>query len=138
MHKTLHETPEAALDRIGASARWPVPSASATPACSGSGRLLDGLKPHLVKTFKLSNDEHFVEKVRDIVGLYLDPPDKALVLSVDEKSQIQALDRTQPGLPIKKGRAGTMTHDYKRRRHDDIVRRKLDVATIRQGHRPLR
>ena len=73
-----------------------------------------GLKPHLVKTFKLSNDKRFVEKVRDVVGLYLDPPDKALVFSADEKSQIQALDRTQPGLPIKKGRAGTMTHDYKR------------------------
>ena len=73
-----------------------------------------GLKPHLIKTFKLSNDKHFVEKVTDIVGLYLDPPDKALVLAVDEKSQIQALDRTQPGLPMKKGRAGTMTHDYKR------------------------
>ena len=70
---------------------------------------------------------HFVEKVRDIVGLYLDPPDKALVLSVDEKSQIQALDRTQPGLPIKKGRAGTMTHDYKR--HGTPLFAALDVAT---------
>jgi hypothetical protein len=70
------------------------------------------LKPHLVKTFKLSNDKRFVEKVHDIVGLYLNPPNKALVFSVDEKSQIQALDRTQPGLPMKKGRAGTMTHDY--------------------------
>ena len=73
-----------------------------------------GLKPHLTKTFKLSNDKQFVEKVKDVVGLYLDPPDKALVLSVDEKSQIQALDRTQPGLPLKRGRAATMTHDYKR------------------------
>jgi transposase len=73
-----------------------------------------GLKPHQVRTFKLSNDPAFEEKLVDIVGLYLDPPDKALVLSVDEKSQIQALDRTQPGLPLKKGRAGTMTHDYKR------------------------
>lgn len=73
-----------------------------------------GLKPHLVKTFKLSNDKHFVEKVQDVVGLYMNPPDKAVVLSVDEKSQIQALDRTQPGLPMKRGRAGTMTHDYKR------------------------
>jgi transposase len=73
-----------------------------------------GLKPHLTRTFKLSNDPHFEGKVRDVVGLYLNPPDKALVLSVDEKSQIQALDRTQPGLPLKKGRAGTMTHDYKR------------------------
>ena len=74
----------------------------------------NGLKPHLTRTFKLSNDPHFAEKVQDIVGLYLNPPDKALVFSVDEKSQIQALDRTQPGLPLKKGRAGTMTHDYKR------------------------
>jgi transposase len=73
-----------------------------------------GLKPHLVRTFKLSNDPAFEEKLVDIVGLYLDPPAKALVLSVDEKTQIQALDRTQPGLPLKKGRAGTMTHDYKR------------------------
>src|SRR4030065_723429 len=72
------------------------------------------LKPHLVKTFKLSRDKQFVEKLHDIVGLYLNPPDKALVLCVDEKSQIQALDRTQPGLPMKKGRCGTQTHDYKR------------------------
>lgn len=73
-----------------------------------------GLKPHLMETFKVSNDPRFAEKLVDIVGLYLDPPDHALVLAVDEKSQIQALDRTQPGLPLKKGRAGTMTHDYKR------------------------
>jgi transposase len=73
-----------------------------------------GLKPHLVKTFKLSNDPHFVEKLKDVVGLYMAPPENALVLSIDEKSQIQALDRTQPGLPMKRGRAGTMTHDYKR------------------------
>jgi transposase len=72
------------------------------------------LKPHLSRTFKLSNDPRFVEKVTDVVGLYLNPPEHALVLSCDEKSQIQALDRTQPGLPIKKGRCGTMTHDYKR------------------------
>jgi integrase/transposase len=72
------------------------------------------LKPHLTRSFKVSRDPNFVEKVEDVVGLYLNPPSKALVLSVDEKSQIQALDRTQPGLPIKKGRAGTMTHDYKR------------------------
>src|SRR5204863_753357 len=73
-----------------------------------------GLKPHLSKTFKLSRDPNFVAKVEDIVGLYLNPPDKALVLAVDEKSQIQALDRTQPGLPMKKRRCGTITHDYKR------------------------
>ena len=73
-----------------------------------------GLKPHLTRTFKLSNDKQFAEKLEDIVGLYINPPEHALVLSCDEKSQIQALDRTQPGLPLKKGRAGTMTHDYKR------------------------
>ena len=73
-----------------------------------------GLKPHLVRTFKLSNDRRFDEKLIDVVGVYLNPPDKAVVLCMDEKSQIQALDRTQPSLPLKKGRAGTMTHDYKR------------------------
>jgi transposase len=72
------------------------------------------LKPHRVKTFKLSRDPKFLEKLTDVVGLYLNPPEKALVLCVDEKSQIQALDRTQPGLPMKKGRCGTRTHDYKR------------------------
>ena len=73
-----------------------------------------GLKPHLLRTFKLSRDKQFVAKLYDVVGLYLNPPDKSLVLCVDEKSQVQALDRTQPGLPLKKGRCGTMTHDYKR------------------------
>ena len=73
-----------------------------------------GLQPHRVRQFKLSNDPKFVEKLRDVVGLYVDPPAHAIVLSFDEKSQIQALDRTQPGLPMKKGRLGTMTHDYKR------------------------
>ena len=73
-----------------------------------------GLKPHLIETFKVSRDPKFVEKLRDIVGLYMSPPDHALVLCCDEKSRIQALDRTQPGLPLKKGRAATMTHDYKR------------------------
>ena len=72
------------------------------------------LKPHRVKTFKLSRDAKFLEKLTDVVGLYLNPPEQAIVLCVDEKSQIQALDRTQPGLPLKKGRCGTMTHDYKR------------------------
>ena len=86
------------------------------------------LKPHLTRSFKLSNDPKFCEKLQDIVGLYLDPPDKALVLSVDEKSQIQALDRTQPGLPLKKGRAGTMTHDYKRHGTTTLFAA-LDVAT---------
>lgn len=74
----------------------------------------NGLKPHLVQTFKISRDPNFVEKLEDIVGLYISPPEHALVLCCDEKSQVQALDRTQPGLPLKKGRAETMTHDYKR------------------------
>ncbi len=74
----------------------------------------NGLKPHLVHGFKVSRDPKFVEKLEDIVGLYMSPPEHALVLCCDEKSQIQALDRTQPGLPLKKGRAATMTHDYKR------------------------
>ncbi|MDQ2948125.1 MAG: IS630 family transposase, partial [Acidobacteriota bacterium] len=73
-----------------------------------------GLKPHRTETFKVSNDPQFAEKLEDIVGLYLNPPQHAIVLSVDEKSQIQALDQTQPGLPMKKGRGATMTHDYKR------------------------
>jgi transposase len=73
-----------------------------------------GLKPHIVRGFKVSRDPKFVEKLEDIVGLYLSPPEHALVLCCDEKSQVQALDRTQPGLPLKKGRAATMTHDYKR------------------------
>ena len=79
-------------------------------------RILDAnqLAPHRIRTFKLSNDPKFAEKLKDVVGLYVDPPAHAVVLSVDEKSQIQALDRTQPGLPMKPGRAGTMTHDYKR------------------------
>jgi transposase len=73
-----------------------------------------GLKPHLSKTFKVSNDKKFIEKVIDVVGLYLNPPERALVLCADEKTSVQALDRTQPGLPMVKGRLGTMTHDYKR------------------------
>ncbi len=73
-----------------------------------------GLKPHQLRQFKLSNDPAVAAKLKDVVGLYVDPPGHAVVLSIDEKGQIQALDRTQPGLPMKKGRAGTMTHDYKR------------------------
>lgn len=73
-----------------------------------------GIKPHRIRTFKLSKDPQFVEKLRAVVGLYMKPPERAVVFAVDEKSQIQALDRTQPGLPLKRGRAGTMTHDYKR------------------------
>ena len=85
-------------------------------SASSVGRIwaAHGLKPHRVKTFKLSNDKRFAEKLEDIVGLYLSPPEHAMVFSCDEKSQIQALDRTQPGLPMKKGRCQTMTHDYQR------------------------
>ncbi len=87
-----------------------------------------GLKPHLVTTFKVSNDKNFEAKLTDVVGLYLNPPEKAIVLCIDEKSQIQALDRTQPGLPLKKGRSGTMTHDYKRNGTSSLFAA-LDVLT---------
>ena len=108
---TLHETPSGEThwscrtmaERAGVS--------SSTVQRIWSAR---GIKPHRVETFKLSNDPNFEEKLVDVVGLYMNPPEKAVVLCMDEKSQIQALDRTQPSLPIKPGRAGTMTHDYKR------------------------
>jgi transposase len=97
---------------------WTAPAMAAASGLSVSSvqRIwrAHGLRPHQVRSFKLSTDPRFAEKVEDIVGLYVDPPAHAVVLSIDEKSQIQALDRTQPGLPMKKGRAGTMTHDYKR------------------------
>lgn len=95
-----------------------------------------GLKPHRVKTFKLSTDPEFVAKLRDVVGLYLDPPKRAVVFSVDEKSQIQALNRTQPGLPMKKGRAGTMTHDYERHGTTTLFAA-LNVASGEIHHRCL-
>jgi len=111
VRKTLQETPENAT-------HWSRSSMSQASGLSEStiGRIWSnhGLKPHLTKGFKLSNDAKFVEKLEDIVGLYLSPPEHAIVFSCDEKSQIQALDRTQPGLPLKKGRCGTMTHDYRR------------------------
>jgi transposase len=108
---TLHTTPPAAT-------HWSVRSMAKAQGISRMAvqRIWNrhGLKPHLLRTFKVSRDKQFVEKISDVVGLYLNPPDKSLVLCVDEKSQVQALDRTQPGLPLKKGRCGTMTHDYKR------------------------
>ncbi len=111
VRKTLEEKPVNATQWSRASM-----SAEANVSQSTVGRIwrAHGLKPHLVRTFKLSNDKRFAEKLEDIVGLYLSTPDNAIVLSCDEKSQMQALDRTQPGLPMKKGRCGTMTHDYKR------------------------
>ena len=109
--KTANETPANAT-------HWSRATMAAEMGISPSsvGRIWAeaGLKPHLVRRFKISNDPQFEEKITDVVGLYMNPPDRALVLCVDEKSQIQALDRTQPGLPLKKGRAATMTHDYKR------------------------
>src|SRR5687768_3579506 len=102
----------------GAGTHWSTrtlaPLVGVSPASVGRIWKAHKLQPHRTETFKLSKDPHFVEKLRDVVGLYVDPPERAVVFSVDEKSQIQALDRTQPGLPLKKGRAGTMTHDYKR------------------------
>ncbi|MFN7141943.1 MAG: IS630 family transposase [Limisphaerales bacterium] len=89
-------------------------AAGVSPSTVGRIWRANGLKPHRAATFKLSNDKRFQEKLEDIVGLYLNPPEHAIVFSCDEKSQIQALDRTQPGLPLKKGRCQTMTHDYKR------------------------
>ncbi|RYD71227.1 MAG: IS630 family transposase [Verrucomicrobiaceae bacterium] len=88
----------------------------------------NGLKPHRIKSFKLSNDKDFEEKLENIIGLYLSPPEHAIVLSCDEKSQIQALDRTQPGLPLKKGRCETMTHDYKRNGTTSLFAA-MDIAT---------
>lgn len=124
---TLHEKPPAAT-------HWTARKLAKTVGLSHTSvqRIwaAHALKPHLTETFKLSNDKQFVEKVKDVVGLYVDPPERALVLSVDEKSQIQALDRTQPGLPMKKGRAGTMTHDYKRHGTTTLFAA-LDVATGR-------
>jgi transposase len=125
VHMTLHTQPPNAT-------HWSVRTMAAAAGLSPSSiqRIWSahGLKPHLTKTFKLSRDPNFAAKVQDVVGLYLDPPDKALVLSLDEKSQIQALDRTQPGLPMKKGRAGTWTHDYKRHGATTLFAA-LDVAT---------
>lgn len=111
VNKTLHEKPEG-------QTHWSRATMAKATGLSDStiGRIWKehGLKPHRIETFKLSNDPAFVEKLEDIVGLYLSPPEHAIVLCCDEKSQIQALDRTQPGLPLKKGRCGTMTHDYTR------------------------
>ena len=102
-HETTHWTASAMAKAVGIS-----------PSSVRRIWKRHGLQPHRVRAFKLSNDPKFAEKLKDVVALYLDPPAHAVVLSIDEKSQIQALDRTQPGLPMKKGRCATMTHDYKR------------------------
>jgi len=111
VHATLHDKPPGETHW---SCRTMARAQGVSPATVQRIWSARGLKPHLVKTFKLSNDKRFEEKLVDVAGLYLNPPEKAVVLCMDEKSQIQALDRTQPTLPMKKGRAGTMTHDYKR------------------------
>ena len=111
LKKTATETPPGSTHWSRASMAKAV---GISPSSVGRIWRQAGLKPHRIDTFKVSNDPQFEEKVVDVVGLYMNPPDEAMVLCVDEKSQIQALDRTQPGLPMKKGRAATMTHDYKR------------------------
>jgi transposase len=111
VERALRERPKAATHW---STRTMAKATGISPATVGRIWRAKGIKPHLVRTFKLSTDKHFLGKFLDVVGLYLDPPSGALLLSLDEKSQVQALDRTQPGLPIKRGRCGTMTHDYKR------------------------
>lgn len=122
---TLHATPEG-------ETHWSCRSMAAATGVSSSQvqRIWSarGLKPHLVDTFKLSNDPQFETKLVDVVGLYLNPPEQAIVLCMDEKSSIQALDRTQPSLPMKKGRAGTLTHDYKRHGTTTLFAA-LEVAT---------
>lgn len=111
IHKTTREVPP---NETHWSRRTMAAEAGVSASTIGRIWRAHGLKPHRIKTFKLSNDPCFAEKLDDIVGLYLNPPEHAIVLCLDEKSQIQALDRTQPGLPLKKGRGQTMTHDYKR------------------------
>jgi transposase len=111
VHATLHEKP---AGETHWSCRSMAKAQGVSPATVQRIWAARDLKPHRLQTFKLSNDKRFEEKLVDVVGLYLNPPENAIVLCMDEKSQIQALDRTQPSLPMKKGRAGTMTHDYKR------------------------
>jgi transposase len=111
VHATLHETP---VGETHWSCRSMAAAHGVSPATVQRIWSARGLKPHRVETFKLSNDQRFEEKLVDVVGLYLNPPENAIVLCMDEKSQIQALDRTQPSLPMKPGRGGTMTHDHKR------------------------
>ena len=125
VRKTLEEKP---ADATHWSCRLMAKEVGVHPTTISRIWRAHGLQPHRIEYFKLSTDPHFVEKLRDVVGLYVDPPERAVVFAFDEKSQIQALDRTQPGLPLKKGRAGTMTHDYKRHGTTTLFAA-LDVAT---------
>src|SRR6516162_9788106 len=133
---TLQETPPG---QTHWSCRTMAERAGVSPATVQRIWSARGLQPHRVETFKLSGDAHFEEKLVDVVGLYLNPPENAIVLCMDEKSQIQALDRTQPSLPMKPGRAGTMTHDYRRNGTIDLFAA-INVATgevltdLRKGH----
>ncbi len=137
IRKTTQETPEHATHW---STRTLAAELGTTQSMVHRVWKANGLRPHLTRTFKLSNDPQFEEKLIDVVGLYLNPPEKALVISADEKSQIQALDRTQPSLPIIPGRCGTMTHDYKRNGTTtlfaaiDMLRGKV-IATCMPRHR---
>jgi transposase len=135
--KTVTETPADATHWSRASM---AKATGLSPSSVGRIWAEAGLKPHVISSFKVSNDPDFEAKVTDIVGLYLNPPDRALVLCVDEKSQIQALDRTQPGLPLKPGRAATMTHDYKRHGTTTLfaaldVKSGLVIGECQQQHR---
>ena len=127
VHATLHSKPPGETHW---SCRTMAEAQGVSPATVQRVWSARGLQPHRVEPFKLSNDHHFEEKLVDVVGLYLNPPDKAVVLCMDEKSQIQALDRTQPTLPMKRGRANTMTHDYKRNGTTTLFAA-LDVLTGR-------
>ncbi len=127
VHATLHDKPPG---QTHWSCRTMARAQGVSPATVQRIWSARGLQPHRVKTFKLSNDKRFEEKLTDVVGLYLNPPDQAVVLCMDEKSSIQALDRAQPTLPMKKGRAGTMTHDCKRHATTTLFAA-LDVLT---GH----
>ena len=131
---TAGELQQAVSTPVISLAGWTAPAMAKAVGISGSSvqRIwrAHGLQPHRLRQFKLSNDPDFAAKLRDVVGLYIDPPAHAVVLSVDEKSQIQALDRTQPGLPLKRGRCGTITHDYKRNGTTTLFAA-LDVAA---GH----
>ena len=132
MHDTLHTKPPG---QTHWSCRTMAKHAGVSPATVQRIWHDLGIKPHRVDTFKVSTDPRFEEKLTDVVGLYLDPPEKAVVLCLDEKSQVQALDRTQPSLPMVKGRGATMTHDYKRNGTTTLVRR--PERAHRRGDRAL-
>jgi hypothetical protein len=144
----VHPLPAETVDRVVAltnqappheATHWTAPAMAKMVGISPSSVrriwIGQGLQPHRVRSFKISNDPRFADKLKDVVGLYVDPPAHAVVLSIDEKSQIQALDRTQPGLPMKKGRCATMTSRLQAQRHHHPVRRPRHPR--RQGHRAL-